>query len=158
MNSVLLDTSFLISFADSNRPNHAAALGYYRECVRRQVPMYLSTVVISEFQVKQAINDLPLRNFVVLPFNIDHAMKCGLLIRNMARDLDDDRVRVKDDFKLVAQCDCEAISHLLCEDASTLAKYLKRANEGSLAATKVVLLKEGFDAAWFENGQTRLVP
>lgn len=27
--------------------------------------MYLSTIVISEFQVKQAINDLPLRNFVV---------------------------------------------------------------------------------------------
>lgn len=158
MNSVLLDTSFLISFADSNRPNHAAALGYYRECVRRQVPMYLSTVVISEFQVKQAINDLPLRNFVVLPFNVDHAMKCGLLIRNMARDLDDDRVRVKDDFKLVAQCDCEAISHLLCEDASTLAKYLKRANDTSLATTRAVLLNDGFDAAWFENGQARLLP
>ena len=140
MNSVLLDTSFLISFADSSRPNHAIALGYYRECVRRQVPMYLSTVVISEFQVKQAINDLPLRNFVVLPF------------------LDDDRVRVKDDFKLVAQCDCEAISHLISEDASTLAKYLKRASDGGLAATKVVLLKDGFDAALFENGQTRLLP
>lgn len=158
MNSVLLDTSFLISFADSSRLNHAAALGYYRECVRRQVPMYLSTVVISEFQVKQAINDLPLRNFVVLPFNIDHAMKCGLLIRSMARDLEDDRVRVKDDFKLVAQCDCEAISHLISEDASTLAKYLKRASETGLASTKVVLLKDGFDAAWFENGQARLVP
>ena len=158
MNKVLLDTSFLISFTDSTRANHAAAISYYRECVRRQVPMYLSTVVISEFQVKQAISDLPLRNFVVLPFNIDHAMKCGLLIRNMARDLDDDRVRVKDDFKLVAQCDCEAISHLLCEDASTLAKYLKRANDTSLATTKVVLLKDGFDAAWFENGQARLVP
>jgi hypothetical protein len=158
VNSVLLDTSFLISFADSSRPNHAAALSYYRECVRRQVPMYLSTVVISEFQVKQAINDLPLRNFVVLPFNIDHAMKCGLLIRNMARDPEDDRVRVKDDFKLVAQCDCEAISHLISEDASTLAKYLMRANESGLAATKVVLLKDGFDAAWFENGQARLVP
>ena len=158
MNSALLDTSFLISFADSSRPNHSAAIAYYRECVRRQIPMYLSTVVISEFQVKQAVNDLPLRNFVVLPFNIDHAMKCGLLIRNMARDIEDDRVRVKDDFKLVAQCDCEAISHLLSEDASTLAKYLKRANDTGLAATKAALLKDGFDAAWFENGQTRLVP
>ena len=154
----MLDTSFLISFADSSRPNHAAAISYYRECVRRQVPMYLSTVVISEFQVKQAINDLPLRNFVVLPFNIDHAMSCGLIIRSMARDRGDDRVQVKDDFKLVAQCDCEAICHLISEDASTLAKYLKRANESGLAATEVVLLKDGFDAAWFENGQARLVP
>ena len=158
MISVLLDTSFLISFADPLRSHHDAALGYYRECVRRQVTMYLSTVVISEFQVKQAINDLPLRNFMVLPFNIDHAMRCGLIIKSMTRDHDDDRVRVKDDFKLVAQCNCEAISHLLTEDASTLAKYLNRASQAGLASVKVVLLRDGFNAAWFENGQTRLVP
>ena len=120
--------------------------------------MYLSTIVISEFQVKQAINDLPLRNFVVLPFNVDHAMRCGLIIRSMVRDPEDDRVRVKDDFKLLAQCDCEAVSHLISEDASTLAKYLDRARETGLAATKVVLLRAGFDAAWFENGQARLLP
>ena len=158
MNSVLLDTSFLITFSDPTRANHAAAVQYYRECVQRQVPMYLSTIVISEFQVKQAINDLPLRNFVVLPFNVDHAMLCGVIIRNMTRDPEDDRVRVKDDFKLLAQCECELISHLISEDASTLAKYLERARETGLAATKAVLLRDGFDAAWFENGQTRLLP
>ncbi|WP_309678575.1 hypothetical protein [Polaromonas sp.] len=158
MNSVLLDTSFLITFSDPTRAHHAAAVQYYKECVHRQVPMYLSTIVISEFQVKQAINDLPLRNFVVLPFNVDHAMSCGLIIRSMARDPEDDRVRVKDDFKLLAQCDCEAVSHLISEDASTLAKYLDRARETGLAATKVVLLRDGFDAAWFENGQSRLLP
>lgn len=63
------------------------------------------------------MGNLPLRNLVVLPFNIDRAMKRGLLIRSMERDAEDDRVRVKDDFKLLAQCDCEAISHLLSEDA-----------------------------------------
>ena len=119
--------------------------------------MYLSTIVISEFQVKQAINDLPLRNFVVLPFNVDHAMKCGLIIRSMARDPEDDRVRVKDDFKLLAQCDCEAISHLISEDASTLAKCLDRARDTGLATTKAVLLRHGFDSVWFENGQARLL-
>lgn len=157
MNSVLLDTSFLISLSDPARRHHEAAVAYYKECVRRQVPMYLSTIVISEFQVKQAINDLPLRNFVVLPFNVDHAMRCGLIIRDMVRDPDDDRVRVKDDFKLLAQCDCESISHLVSEDASTLAKYLDRARDAGLAATKVILLRDGFDTAWFENGQARLV-
>lgn len=158
MNGVLLDTSFLISFSDPARPHHAAALSYFRECVRRQIPIYLSAIVISEFQVKQAINDLPLRNFVVLPFNVDHAMKCGLMIRNMARDPEDDRVRVKDDFKLLAQCDCEGISHLISEDASTLAKYLDRARDAGLTTTKAVLLRDGFDTAWFEKGQTRLLP
>lgn len=76
----------------------------------------------------------------------------------MARDPEDDRVRVKDDFKLLAQCDCEAVSHLLCEDASTLAKYLDGARESGLATTRAVLLRDGFDATWFENGQARLVP
>jgi hypothetical protein len=76
----------------------------------------------------------------------------------MVRDPEDDRVRVKDDFKLLAQCDCESISHLVSEDASTLAKYLDRARDAELASTKVVLLRDGFEAAWFENGQTRLVP
>ena len=103
MNSVLLDTSFLITFIDPTRANHAAAVQYYRECVQRQVPMYLSTIVISEFQVKQAINDLPSRNFVSLQFNVDHAMLCGVMIRKMARDPEDDQVRVKDDVKLLAK-------------------------------------------------------
>lgn len=115
--------------------------------------MYLSTIVVSEFQVKQAVNDLPLRNMVVLPFNVDHAMCCGILIRQLARDATDDRVRVKDDFKLIAQCDCESISHLFSEDESTLAKYLRRAQTPGRPITQTVLLKDGFDTSWFENGQ-----
>lgn len=158
MNSVLLDTSFLISLSDPARPHHAAATSYYKECIARQVPMLLSTIVISEFQVRQAINDLPLRNFMVLPFNVDHAMACGLLLRAQARDPGDDRVRVKDDFKLLAQCQCEGISHVLAEDVRTLAKYVDRHRAEGLLATRCVLLRDGFDASWFENGQTRLVP
>ena len=73
---MLLDPRFLIPSVDPTRANHAAAVQYYRECVQRQVPMYLSTIVTSEFQVKQAINDLPLRSLVVLPFNVGHAMPC----------------------------------------------------------------------------------
>ena len=158
MNSILLDTSFLISLSDPARPHHLAAQAYYRECIQRQVPMWLSTIVVSEFQVKQAINDLPLRNFIVLPFNVDHAMACGLLVRAQARDAEDDRVRVKDDFKLVAQCQCEAISDVLTEDATTLVKYVKRLRDAGIVQTRAVLLRDGFDPSWFENGQSRLVP
>lgn len=153
---MLLDTSFLITFATPERPHHDAARQYFRACVGRQIPMYLSAIVISEFQVRQAINDLPLRNFTVLPFNIDHAMRCGFLVRQLARDAADDRVRVKDDFKLIAQCDCEGISHLLSEDASTLVKYLQRAQAPGVPITQSILLKDGFDAAWFNSGQKPL--
>ena len=156
MNSVLLDTSFLITFANPDRPHHDAARQYFRECIQRQVPMYLSAIVISVFQVKQAINDLPLRNFVVLPFNVDHAMRCGILVRQLARDLADDRVRVKDDFKLIAQCDCEGISHVLSEDASTLVKYIARAQALGGPTTRSILLKDGFELSWYTNGQNPL--
>ena len=156
MNSALLDTSFLITLANPARPQHEVAKQYFRECVRRQIPLYLSAIVISEFQVKQAINDLPLRNFSVLPFNVDHAMRCGILVRQLQRDPTDDRVRVKDDYKLIAQCDCEGISHLFSEDQSTLVKYLGRAQAPGSSATRAVLLKDGFDTSWFENGQYQL--
>jgi hypothetical protein len=158
LNSVLLDTSFLISLSDPTRSHHAVAEHYYKECIARRVPMFLSTVVISEYQVKQAINDLPLRNFIVLPFNVDHAMACGLLVRAVPRDAGDDRVRVKDDFKLIAQCQCDGFSHVLSEDASTLTKYVQRFRESGHVETRSILLRDGFDAAWFENGQHRLVP
>jgi predicted nucleic acid-binding protein len=158
VNSVLLDTSFLISLSDAARAHHAAAKAYYRACIERQVPMVLSTIVISEFQVRQAINDLPLRNFIVLPFNVDHAMACGLLLRTLERDRGDDRVRVKDDVKLMAQCQCERVTHLLTEDASTLSKYVGQQRDAGLLDTRCVLLRDGFDPSWYENGQSRLVP
>lgn len=155
---MLVDTSFLISLSDPARKHHAAAQQYFRAGLDRRVPLFLSTIVISEYQVRQAINDLPLRNFIVLPFNIDHAMACGLLGRALPRDTGDDRVRVKDDFKLIAQCQCDGISHVLTEDASTLTKYVDRLRAEGRVETRAILLRDGFDASWFEHGQGRLVP
>lgn len=158
MNGVLLDTSFLISLSDPTRAHHQTALAYYRECIHRQVPMYLSAIVISEFHVKQSINDLELRNFIVLPFNVDHAMACGVLVRTMPREAGDDRVRVKDDLKLLAQCQCQGVSHMLTEDSNIFTRYVERARDAGLVSTSAILLKHGYDAAWFENGQSRLIP
>ena len=158
MISMLLDTSVLISPSDPARKHRVAAQQYFKACIDRRVPMFLSSIVISEYQVRQAINDLPLRNFIVLPFNVDHAMACGLLVRASPRDAGDDRVRVKDDFKLIAQCQCDAVSHVLTEDASTLTKYMERLSAEGHLETRCILLKAGFDAAWFESGQARLVP
>lgn len=118
--------------------------------------MYLSAIVASEFQVGQAVTDLPLRNFEVLPFNIDHAMTAGLLLRDLRRDAGDDRAAVKDDIKLIAQAVCESLSHVLTEDEQTLCKYVRRLSANGLCSLKVVLLTGGFDAAWFDNGQTSI--
>lgn len=63
MSVFLVDTSFLISLADPGRPNHEVAKRYLREALHRGVPLYLSAIVASEFQVGQPVTDLPLRNF-----------------------------------------------------------------------------------------------
>lgn len=60
MISVLVDTSFLITLADPVRRHHEVAKTYFREFLNANVPLYLSAIVASEFQVKQAVNDLPI--------------------------------------------------------------------------------------------------
>lgn len=157
MIAFVVDTSFLITLADPARPNHGTAKAYFQEALRRGIPMYLSVIAAAEFQVRQAVTDLPLRNFEVLPFNIDHAMTAGLLLRDLQRDAEDDRAAVKDDIKLIAQAVCTAATHVLTEDARTLAKYVHRLNATGQTALQVVLLADGFDAAWFNGGQGSLL-
>lgn len=157
MISILLDTSFLITLAGSARRHHEVAKQYLREALKQGSPLYLSTIVASEFQVKEQVTDLPLRNFIVVPFNIDHAMTAGNLMRGLQRDQGDDRSVVKDDVKLLAQMVCESITHVLTEDKNTLAKYLARLNELGQSSAKAILLAQGFDAAWFDGGQRSLL-
>lgn len=156
MSAMLVDTSFLISLADPSRRHHGVALQYFREALQRGVPLYLSVIVVSEFQVKQAVTDLPLRNFEVLPFNIDHAMMAGRLMSDLQRDAGDDRGAVKDDIKLIAQAICQSLTHVLTEDERTLAKYVRRLNAAGQTTLQSVLLADGFDGAWFDNGQRGL--
>lgn len=149
MNGVLLDTSFLISLSDPGRANHGVADRYFREFKKQRIPMYLSAIVASEFQVRQPVTDLPLRSLIVLPFNIDHAMRCGELTALGARDSGDDRVRVKDDLKLIAQCAHEGISHIISEDEGTLAKYVVRLATALPEPLHPIILRRGFDDSAF---------
>lgn len=157
MISFLLDTSFLISLADPNRKHHETAKVYLREALSHGVTLYISVVAASEFQVKQPVTDLPLRNFHVLPFNIDHAMTAGDLTRKLPRDAGDDRTAVKDDIKLLAQTVCESITHIITEDKNTLAKYLTRLYDQGESSAKAILLVDGYDAFWFNDGQHELL-
>jgi predicted nucleic acid-binding protein len=158
LNGVLLDTGYLITFSDPNRPNHAVADAYFKEFKQRGWTMYLSVIVASEFQVRQAITDLPLNSFLIAPFNIDDAIECGNLAKLVmaSRDKSDNRVCLKDDLKLIAQCKNQGISHFICEDEKLAAKYAKKLKNAGRAPglPEIILLSSGFDAAIFNNGQT----
>lgn len=156
MSSILVDTSFLITLADPTRLHHETAKAYLRESLKVGVPLYLSAIVASEFHVKQAVTDLPLRNFIILPFNIDHAMTTGLLMRSISRDPGDERNAVKDDVKLIAQAVCESVTHVLTEDEKTLAKYIGRLADAGECSLRAILLADGFDVAWLNGGQAQI--
>lgn len=152
----MLDTSFLITLADDARTHHADAMRYLREAVARRATLYLSAVVVSEFHAKQPITDLPLRNFRVLPFNIDHAMMAGELAAVVRRDASDLRDSVKDDLKLLAQAVCTSIPYVLTEGERTLSKFARQLEAAGRSTVKAVLLRDGFDMAWFNDGQMRI--
>lgn len=153
--SVLLDTSFLISFVSQHRAHHATAEQYYRYLLKNNMPMIFSAIVAAEFGIKQPITDLPLNNFRVLDFNVPHGQKAANLWSALGqRDARESRAVVRDDVKLLAQAGHEGIDFILTEDASTLHRYCERLRSGGHLKTRAITLKNGFDAsALRDDGQ-----
>jgi len=145
--SVLLDTSFLISLVDSKRDNHKTAKQYYTYIIEQKIPIYFSSIVASEFAIKQPITDLPLNNFRVLPFNLPHSIKAaeiwGLLD---GRDSGDSRAVIKDDIKIIAQALKEDIEFVLTDDAKTFYKYCERLRSANNWNIRAIKLVDGFNS------------
>lgn len=157
--SALLDTGFLISLVDRNRPHHETAAQYYRLMLEQQAPMYFSAIVAAEFSIKQPITELPLKNFRSIPFNMPHGIEAARLWNVLGkRDDGDARHVVRDDVKLIAQACREAITFILTEDASTLHKYCERLRAAGVSRTRAIKLVDGFDACLLrEDGQRGLM-
>jgi len=148
MMQVSLDTSFLISFSDPDRPNHAVAVEYFRYCLAQRVPMHISTVAAGEFAVKQQITDLPLQNFRILPYNLLHATKAASLYNAYRKEnpasSDDKRPIIINDLKLIAQAAEDNIAAILTEDVNTLSKMVKFLRERSIVSVQAIPLSDGF--------------
>ena len=155
---VMLDTSFLISLVDANRAHHETAKRYYQHCLGDNVPMFVSTIALSEFAIRQPVTDLPLRNIRPLTFTVAHAVKTAALNFAAHRDANDRRDVVKDDFKLLGQIAEEAIPLLLTEDAQTLYRYCERLRTGDKIQCRAIKLVDGFEVAWFAGGQSEMFP
>jgi predicted nucleic acid-binding protein len=155
MIQVSLDTSFLISFADPSRPNHAIAVEYFRHCLAQRIPMWISTVAAGEFEVKQPISDLPLQNFRIQPYNLPHAIRAAALFRSLnegnAASAEDTRRIIINDLKIIAQAEEEQISVVLTEDANTLLRIATRLRQCNASSVRVLLLTDGFTPGKLEN-------
>ncbi len=154
--SVLLDTSFLISLVDRNRPNHGVATQYYKLLLEQQSPLYFSAIVAAEIAIKQPITDFPLKNFRSIPFNIPHSTEAAHIWNLLGgHDNGDNRSVVKDDVKIMAQALHEEIPFILTEDASTLCKYCERLRISHKLNIRAIKLADGFKSCALRlDGQT----
>lgn len=148
-NSVLLDTSFLISLVDANRKHHDKAKEYYKYFLDNKIAMVLSAIVTSEFCIKQPITDLPLANFRPLPFNIPDSYHISSLFEEKFKNVKNDisRVSVKDDYKIVSQCNFNKITYLITEDEPLYNMLNSLCLEKDISF-KPLLLQDGYEKSF----------
>ena len=111
--AVLLDTSFFIRLLSKTDKLHQNAKGYYQYFSDRGYTLKISTISIAEYCVGGERSDLPFKQVMVSPFNIDDAEQTG----HFARILFDHkealkkkklpRVLIPNDAKLFAQAHCD---------------------------------------------------
>ncbi len=104
---VLLDTSFCIRLLKHNDPLHENVLGFFRHFLEKEYRLKISTISVAEYCVRGSIDELPLKNLEVLPFNLDHAVAAGefanLVFAERERLQLGNRLIIPNDTKLFAQ-------------------------------------------------------
>ena len=150
---VLLDTSFLITLAGRNRPHHEAARRYWQHFTENQIPMYLSTIVVSEFCVKQEIDPQILRCCIVLPFNWDDAQRVATLDWKPLRPPGVERDALKDDIKIIAQAARIDAEYVITDDSESFYRFCETFKTAGKVSFKAIKLADGFDLAFFNGGQ-----
>jgi predicted nucleic acid-binding protein len=152
---VVLDTSFLITLAGSDRANHDAARRYWRHFIENEIPIFLSTVVVSEFYVRQEIPPEILRACIPLPFNWEDAKKAAELWPSASSQVVESRVAVKDDIKIIAQAIVKDAAFLITDDADTMFRYASRLKVEGTSLVTPISLAGGFDSSHFNPGGQR---
>lgn len=147
--SVLLDTCFLISFVDDSRPNHEKAVKYFKYFIDEGISMYLSSIVCSEFTIKQEINDLPLDSLKMISYNIPDSYTSSNIYKALMTNRSDSSCRncVKDDLKLTGLCEFNKIDFLITEDDRFYDKLLKLKRE-KMISFKPLYIPHGFEKSF----------
>lgn len=136
--SVLLDTSFFIRLLNDEDPLHSNAVGYFKYFLENEIALKVSTITIAEYCVLGKLEDLPLKNVQIVPFNLKDAEKAGEFAKiiftenKIEAEKLSPRAIIPNDSKLFAQSDLDkTITHFVTSDVrskSTLALLKKGAS------------------------------
>jgi predicted nucleic acid-binding protein len=136
--SVLLDTSFFIRLLNDEDPLHSNAVGYFKYFLENEIALKVSTITIAEYCVLGKLEDLPLKNVQIVPFNLKDAEKTGEFAKIIFTEnkISDEKLSpraiIPNDSKLFAQSDLDkTITHFVTSDVrskNTLALLKKGMN------------------------------
>lgn len=136
--SVLLDTSFFIRLLNDEDPLHSNAVGYFKYFLEKEIALKISTISIAEYCVLGKLEDLPLKNLQIVPFNLKEAEKTGEFAKiiftqnRISAEKLSPRAIIPNDSKLFAQSDLDkTITHFVTSDVrskNTLALLKKGTN------------------------------
>lgn len=121
--SVLLDTSFFIRLLNDEDPLHRNAVGYYKYFLENEITLKISTISIAEYCVLGKLEDLPLKNLQIIPFNLKEAERTGKFAHVIFSENKIEiekltpRAIIPNDSKLFAQADLDkTITHFITSD------------------------------------------
>lgn len=121
--SVLLDTSFFIRLLNDEDSLHKNAVGYYKYFLESEISLKISTISVAEYCVQGKVEDLPLKNLQIIPFNLKDAERTGHFANiifsesKIAKENLMPRAIIPNDSKLFAQADLDkSISHFVTSD------------------------------------------
>ncbi len=149
---VLLDTSFFIRLLNSNDALHKNVLGYYRYFLEKGYRLKCSSVSVAEYCVKGSVDELPLKNLEILPFNLNHAVTAGsfanqVFAERQTLDLGN-RLIIPNDTKLFAQAHTEnEITSFATSDVECI-KIFKFLNQGQDLKFETINIRKPFESAF----------
>lgn len=128
LKSVLLDTSYFIRLLDKKDPLHLNARAYFKYFTEQDFIISISTIAIAEYCVGGSIDDLPLKNLQIIPFNLEHAKSTGFLAKLVFQHKNQlllpQRNIIPNDTKLFAQAHIEKhVVYYLSADAESFKIY-----------------------------------
>lgn len=128
--SVLLDTSFFIRLLNDEDKLHENAKGYFRYFLEKDITLKVSTISIAEYCVRGNVEELPLKNIQIVPFNLDQAKKTGVFAKIIfeKNQLNSEKITpraiIPNDSKLFAQADLDkTITHFVTSDARSKSTF-----------------------------------
>lgn len=135
---VFCDTGFVIRLLDKTSNLHENALDYLRYFLENDYIICMSTIAVAEFCVRDRVENLPLKQIQLSPFNVYHASETGkcaqILYDAKARGVIevDARILIQNDVKLLVQAECESASYYLTSDSRSKRMYDVLRDEGKL--------------------------